>query len=103
MNKQLEAEYLSYLQEHLEITPYHAVQGNYYEYAMGDNILFQPSPRYINDSNVLTEYKLFFQELGTFDETGLAPAIDSIGRSGYIDLAGKFFTEDELKLSLIHI
>lgn len=97
MNKQLEAEYLSYLQEHLEITPYHAVQGNYYEYAMGDNILFQPSPRYINDSNVLTEYKLFFQELGTFDETGLAPAIDSIERSGYIDLAGKFFTEDELK------
>ena len=97
MNKQLEAEYLSYLQEHLEITPYHAVQGNYYEYEMGDNILFQPSPRYINDSSVLTEYKLFLQELGTFDETGLAPAIDSIGRSGYIDLAGKFFTEDELK------
>lgn len=40
MNKQLEAEYLSYLQEHLEITPYHAVQGNYYEYEMGDIYYF---------------------------------------------------------------
>ena len=84
MTKTLEEQYIDYLHSILDIQRWHYTEVNHYNYQYGDISKF-----------FLENLKL--KTLSAFDGNGLAEAVDVRGRKGYIDLTGKFFTEEELK------
>lgn len=84
MAKTLEEQYIDYLHSILDIQRWHYTEVNHYNYQYGDISKF-----------FLENLKL--KTLSAFDGNGLAEAVDVRGRKGYIDLTGKFFTEEELK------
>ena len=84
MMKTLEEQYIDYLHSVLDIQRWNYTEVNHYNYQYGDIRSF-----------FRTDLKL--KSLSAFDGNGLAEAVDVRGRKGYIDLTGKFFTEEELK------
>ena len=84
MAKTLEEQYIDYLHSVLDIQRWRCTEVNHYNYQYGDIRSF-----------FRTDLKL--KSLSAFDGNGLAEAVDVRGRKGYIDLTGKFFTEEELK------
>lgn len=84
MMKTLEEQYIDYLHSVLDIQRWNYTEVNHYNYQYGDIKSF-----------FRTDLKL--KSLSAFDGNGLAEAVDVRGRKGYIDLTGKFFTEEELK------
>ena len=82
--KTLEEQYIDYLHSVLDIQRWNYTEVNHYNYQYGDIKSF-----------FRTDLKL--KSLSAFDGNGLAEAVDVRGRKGYIDLTGKFFTEEELK------
>ena len=84
MAKTLEEQYIDYLHSVLDIQRWNYTEVNHYNYQYGDIKSF-----------FRTDLKL--KSLSAFDGNGLAEAVDVRGRKGYIDLTGKFFTEEELK------
>lgn len=84
MAKTLEEQYIDYLHSVLDIQRWHYTEVNHYNYQYGDI-----------DEFFLKNLKL--KSLSAFEGNGLAEAVDVRGRNGYVDLTGKFFTEDELK------
>ena len=84
MVKTLEEQYIDYLHSVLDMQRWNCTEVNHYNYQYGDIKQF-----------FLENLKL--KSLSAFDGNGLAEAVDVRGRKGYIDLSGKFFTEEELK------
>lgn len=84
MAKTLEEQYIDYLHSVLDIQRWHYTEVNHYNYQYGDIVKF-----------FFENLKL--KSLSAFEGNGLAAAVDVRGRNGYVDLTGKFFTEEELK------